>query len=112
MSVFVRMCKKAGMEFTGQAGMKPLVTALTHSAAFSLTQISTHCIQSASVVCLHKQLMLKAKSITTGIKSAESASETAQSLSMSERSEVRVRLSYTAAGLEPLVSLLRDTHAR
>lgn len=31
MSVFVRVCKKAQMEFTGQAGMKLLVTALTHS---------------------------------------------------------------------------------
>lgn len=41
MSVFARVCKKAGMEFTGQAGMKPLVTELIHSPVLSLTHIST-----------------------------------------------------------------------
>lgn len=44
MSVFARVCKKAGMEFTGQAGMKPVVTELIHYAVLSLTHISTHCI--------------------------------------------------------------------
>ncbi len=96
-SVFARVYKKAGMEFTGQAGMKPLVTEPIHSPVLSLTHISTHCIWLASVVCLHTQLTLKAKSITTGLNSTDSACETAQRLLMS------------AAGLELVVSLLKDT---
>lgn len=109
MSVFGRVSKKAGMEFTGQAGMKPLVTVVIHSPVLRLTHISTHCIWLASVICPHNQLKLEAKSIITGLNSTDSTCETAQRLLMLERSEVRARLSYTAAGLELAVSLLRDT---
>lgn len=39
MTVFVRVCNRAGMEFTGQARLKLVVTALTYSSGLILAHI-------------------------------------------------------------------------